>query len=121
MNVARVALYIILTLLMIVIFFALTGLDVRNPMPAVERSIAWLGRFNRSINARINAFFYRIRVRVFGGETPGPPQDLGVDQAVGPLEQLGRSLSSFFSNMFRDLFSGVRESFRDDFVEPLRP
>ena len=121
MNVARIALFLILTLLAIVIFFALTGLDVRNPMPAVERMIAWTGQFNRTINARINAFFYRLRVRIFGGETPSPPQDLGVDQAVGPLERLGRSLSSFFSSIFRDLFSGARESFRDDFVEPLRP
>ncbi len=48
MNVAKVALTLIFLLLMIIIFFALTGLDVNHPMAAVERIIAWSARLNRT-------------------------------------------------------------------------
>jgi hypothetical protein len=119
MNVAKVALIIILLLLMIVIFFALTGLDVRNPMPAVERIIAWLGRFNRTVNVRIRAFFYRIRIRLIGGGSapsipaPGP----GIDRAGRPLERLGEALG----NLFQGFFGGMRDNSQEELVEPINP
>ena len=50
MNVAKVALTLILLALLIIIFFALTGLDIDHPMAAVARIIAWSIRLNRTIN-----------------------------------------------------------------------
>ena len=98
MDFAKIALFLIMTLLAIVIFFALTGLDVRNPMPAVERILRWVADLNRTINARIQAFFYRIRTRFFGGAAvpgnPGPSP--GIDHAAYPLERLGEAPGNLF-------------------------
>ena len=62
MNVAKVALTLIFLLLMILIFFALTGLDVNHPMVAVERIIAWGGRLNRTVNLMLRELFLSIRI-----------------------------------------------------------
>jgi len=119
MNLAKVALILILLLLMIVIFFALTGLDIRNPMPAVERIIVWMGEFNRAVNIRIRAFFYRIRIRLFGGGSapsmpaPGP----GMDRAARPLERFGEAIG----NLFRGFFGGMRDNSQEEIVEPINP
>lgn len=61
MNVAKVALILIFLLLLIVIFFALTGLDVNNPMPAVERILAWVIRLNRTLNVMMRNFILSIQ------------------------------------------------------------
>jgi hypothetical protein len=62
MNVAKVALVLILLFLLIIILFALTGLDVNHPMAAVERIIAWSIRLNRTINMMIRDVFLSIRI-----------------------------------------------------------
>ncbi len=62
MNVAKVAITLIFLLLMILIFFALTGLDVNHPMAAVERIIAWGGRLNRTVNLMLRELFLSIRI-----------------------------------------------------------
>jgi hypothetical protein len=62
MNVAKVALILILLALLIIIFFALTGLDIDHPMAAVERIIAWSIRLNRTINMMIREVFLSIRI-----------------------------------------------------------
>jgi len=61
MNIAKAVLIMIFLALLIIIFFALTGLDVNHPMAAVERIIAWMGRLNRTINLMIREFFLSIR------------------------------------------------------------
>jgi hypothetical protein len=61
MNVAKVALTLILLALLIIIFFALTGLDIDHPMAAVERIIAWSIRLNRTINMMIRELFLSIQ------------------------------------------------------------
>ncbi len=61
MNVAKVFLILIFLALLIIVFFALTGLDVNNPMAAVERIIAWSIRLNRTVNMMIREFFLSIR------------------------------------------------------------
>ncbi|MCJ7716284.1 MAG: hypothetical protein MUO54_07170 [Anaerolineales bacterium] len=62
MNTAKVALILIFLLLLIIVFFALTGLDVNHPMAAVERIIAWSARLNRIANQMLRDFFISIRV-----------------------------------------------------------
>lgn len=62
MNIAKAVLIMIFLALLIIIFFALTGLDVNHPMAAVERIIAWMGRLNRTINLMIREFFLSIRI-----------------------------------------------------------
>ena len=61
MNVAKIALILIFLLLLVVIFFALTGLDVNNPMPAIERMLAWVVRLNRTLNVRMRNFMLSIQ------------------------------------------------------------
>jgi len=62
MNVAKVALTLIFLLLLIIIFFALTGLDVNHPMAAVERIITWSARLNRTVNLMLRELFLSIRI-----------------------------------------------------------
>ena len=62
MNVSRVALILIFLLMLIVIFFALTGLDVNHPMAAVERIIAWSARLNRTVNLMLRELFLSIQI-----------------------------------------------------------
>ncbi|MCK4488816.1 MAG: hypothetical protein KAU23_01075 [Anaerolineales bacterium] len=66
MNVAKVALTLIFLLLMILIFFALTGLDVNHPMVALERIIAWSGRLNRTVNLMLRELFLSIQIWIQG-------------------------------------------------------
>ncbi len=61
MNVAKVALILIFLLLMVIVFFALTGLDVNNPMPAIERILAWVVRLNRTLNVMMRDFIISIQ------------------------------------------------------------
>jgi len=66
MNVAKAALTLIFLLLMILIFFALTGLDVSQPMVALERIIAWAGRLNRTVNLMLRELFLSIQIWIQG-------------------------------------------------------
>ena len=66
MNVAKVALTLIFLLLMILIFFALTGLDVNHPMAAIESIIAWSGRLNRTVNLMLRELFLSIQIWLQG-------------------------------------------------------
>jgi len=61
MNIAKVALILIFLLLLVVIFFALTGLDVNNPMPTIERILAWVLRLNRTLNMMMRNFILSIQ------------------------------------------------------------
>ncbi len=61
MNVAKVALILIFVLLLVVIMFALTGLDVNNPMPTIERILAWAVRMNRTLNMLMRDFILSIQ------------------------------------------------------------
>ena len=67
MNVAKVALILIFLLLLVVIFFALTGLDVNNPMPAIERILAWVVRLNRTLNMMMRDFIFSIQKSIREG------------------------------------------------------
>jgi len=117
MNTAKVALYLIMTLLAVVIFFALTGMDVRDPMPAVARIIDWSIQLNQRVNARVQGFFSRIRIKIFGGGdstfTPNQPAEPG----NRPLARLGRAINNLFGN----LFGGLRDNSQEEFVEPINP
>ncbi len=62
MNVAKVALILIFLLLLILIFFALTGLDVNHPMAALERIVAWSARLNRTVTQMLRGLFLPIRI-----------------------------------------------------------
>lgn len=64
MNVAKAALFIIMTLLAIIIFFSLTGLDVKDPMPAVIRIIDWTAELNRTANRIIQEIVLSIQTRI---------------------------------------------------------
>ena len=61
MNVAKVALILIFVLMLVVIMFALTGLDVNNPMPTIERILAWAVRMNRTLNMLMRDFILSIQ------------------------------------------------------------
>ncbi|MGB2965267.1 MAG: hypothetical protein WBB69_14900 [Anaerolineales bacterium] len=61
MDVSKVALILIVLFLLIIIMFALTGLDVNNPMPAVERIIAWAVELNRSVSRMLRDFLLSVR------------------------------------------------------------
>ena len=62
MNVAKVALILIFLMLLIVIFFAISGVDVNNPMAAVENAIAWSVRFNRTVNLMLRELFLSVQL-----------------------------------------------------------
>jgi len=64
MNVAKVALILIFLLLLVVIFFAMTGMDVNNPMAAVERIIGWTVELNRALNRMMRELLFSIRTSV---------------------------------------------------------
>ena len=64
MNVAKVALILIFLLMAVIIFFALTGLDVRNPMPAIERILNWVVELNRTLNRIVRDFIFSIRASI---------------------------------------------------------
>ena len=64
MNVAKVALILIFLLLLVIIFFAMTGMDVNNPMIAVERIIGWTIELNRTLNRMMREFMFSIRTSI---------------------------------------------------------
>ena len=64
MNVAKVVLILIFLVLLVIIFFALTGLDVNNPMGALERTLAWTIELNRSLNRMMREFMFSIRTAI---------------------------------------------------------
>ena len=64
MNVAKVVLILIFLVLLVIIFFALTGLNVNNPMDALERILAWTIELNRSLNRMMREFMFSIRTAI---------------------------------------------------------
>ena len=64
MNSAKVILILIFLLLFVIIFFALTGMDVRNPMPAVVRILDWLVQLNRTLSRMLQEFFFSVRMSI---------------------------------------------------------
>ena len=64
MNVAKVALILIFLLLAVIIFFALTGMDVRNPMPAVVRILDWVVQLNRTLSRILQEFLFSVRMSI---------------------------------------------------------
>jgi len=64
MNSAKVVLILIFLLLSIIIFFALTGLDVRNPMPAVVRILDWVVQLNRTLSRMLQEFLFSVRMSI---------------------------------------------------------
>ena len=64
MNSAKVILILIFLLLFVIIFFALTGMDVRNPMPAVVRILDWLFQLNRTLSRMLQEFFFSVRMSI---------------------------------------------------------
>jgi hypothetical protein len=67
MNISKWALIIIFFALAVLIFFTLTGLNIKNPVPAVERMLAWLAQLNRTINLQMRIFYQSIRTRLNEG------------------------------------------------------
>ncbi len=61
MNTSKVILIIIFVMLLILIFFALTGIDVRNPEQAALTLIDKLAQLNRSLNRMVRNLIYNIR------------------------------------------------------------
>lgn len=61
-NPAKTALLLILLIFIIVTFFALTGIDVRQPEKAANTLAAKVIRLNRAINQALRNFFWSIRV-----------------------------------------------------------
>ncbi len=117
MNIAKIALMIIMTLLVIVIFFALTGMNVKDPMPAVERIIAWTARLNRSVNARLGGFFSKVRSFILGADRDLNVPNVETEGATRPLQNFGRSIGNFFDR----IFNRMRENAEPDIIEPITP
>ena len=61
MNTSKVILIIIFVLFLILIFFAVTGIDVRNPEQAILTLIDKLAQLNRSLNRMLSNLIYSIR------------------------------------------------------------
>jgi len=61
-NPAKTALLLILLIFIIVTFFALTGIDVREPEKAANSLAEKVVRLNRRINQALRNFFWSIRV-----------------------------------------------------------
>ena len=56
MDVAKILLWAIFIILAVIIFFALTGIDPRQPMPGVYRLLGQLGTLGQSINNMFRNF-----------------------------------------------------------------
>lgn len=56
MDVAKILLWAIAIVLVVIIFFSLTGIDPRHPMPGVYRILGQVGNLGRSINAMFRGF-----------------------------------------------------------------
>jgi len=61
MNTSKVILIIIFVMFLILIFFAITGIDVRNPEQAALTLIDKLTQLNRSLNRMVRNLVYSIR------------------------------------------------------------
>jgi hypothetical protein len=61
MNVSKAILIIIFVLLLILIFFALTGIDVRDPEQAAIKLIDKLSQLNRALNRMLRNLVFNIR------------------------------------------------------------
>ena len=61
MNTSKVILIIIFVMFLILIFFAITGIDVRNPEQAALTLIDKLAQLNRSLNRMVRNLIYSIR------------------------------------------------------------
>ena len=61
MNVSKVILIIVFVMILILIFFALTGIDIRKPEQAAITLIDKLADLNRAINRAMRNFIYGIR------------------------------------------------------------
>ena len=60
-NLAKTILILIFLMLVVIIFFAMTGIDVREPEQAMYKLIDKLGQLNRSINRMVNNLIFSIR------------------------------------------------------------
>ena len=67
MNLSKWILIIIFFTLVVFIFFYITGLNIKNPVPAVERMLAGLARLNQTINYHMRTFYQSIRTRLNEG------------------------------------------------------
>lgn len=65
-NISKVILILVFVMLLIVIFFALTGINVRQPEQAMYIMIDKLGRLNRTINQMFRELLWSIRTTVTG-------------------------------------------------------
>jgi len=61
MNTSKVILIIIFVMLLILIFFALTGIDVRNPEQAALTIIDKLAQLNRALNRMVRNLIFNIQ------------------------------------------------------------
>ena len=61
MNVSKAILIIIFVLLLILIFFALTGIDVRDPEQGAIKLIDKLSQLNRALNRMLRNLVFNIR------------------------------------------------------------
>jgi hypothetical protein len=61
MNTSKTILILIFLVLLVLIFFIYTGIDVRKPEQAALRLIDKLAELNRAINRALRNFFYSIR------------------------------------------------------------
>lgn len=61
MNISKAILIILFVLILILIFFALTGIDVRQPEQAAIKLIDKLAQLNRSLNRMVRNLIFNIR------------------------------------------------------------
>ena len=61
MNVSKAILIILFVMLLILIFFALTGIDVSKPEQAIIQLIDKLGQLNRTLNRMVRNLIFNIR------------------------------------------------------------
>lgn len=61
-NPAKTILLLLVLLTIVIVFFALTGLDLTKPEQSTIKLIDQLSRLNRAINRALRQFFYSIRL-----------------------------------------------------------
>lgn len=65
-NLPKLILIIIFVMLLLVIFFALTGVDLRRPEEAMYIMVEKVLQFNRAVNQMFRNLFWSIRTTVTG-------------------------------------------------------
>ena len=65
-NLSKAILIVVFLMLLLVIFFALTGINVNKPEQAMYIMIDKLGQLNRAINQMFRELFWSIRTTVTG-------------------------------------------------------